>query len=145
MIMEMIVFILMHKYDFLNQNDKKNKKDNKNKRENNVKNQYREELNGYLAIDKNISNEVTSENGYMEISLDTNSLIRPNKNIWKGVKNTDVKNQKRYNKIDSNIKFKLKSETLTNSSVVESEITTRLNSESFEIEESEICFDNLIG
>lgn len=125
--------------------NKKNDKDDKNTRENNIRNQYKEKLNGYLAIDENISNEATSENGYMEISLETNSLIQPNKNIWKGVKNKDFQNLKRYNKINSNTQFKLKSESLSKSTTMESEITSGFNSESSEIEESEICFDNLVG
>ena len=103
-----------------------------------------------MAIDENISNETTSENGYMEISVEVNGTTKPNKNIWKGVKNTNIKNTNNDKKFESNIKFKLKSESLdsnvnlntNNNTTQDSEITSKFNSESSEIEESEICFDD---
>jgi hypothetical protein len=115
-----------------------------------IRNIYKDELNGYLAIDKNISNEETSQNGYMEISVDTNSItLNPNKNIWKGVKYTETIDKKQNKKHEPNIKFKLKSESLTrdgNTQILDSDTTSFISgvsdSESFEIEESEICFEN---
>jgi len=148
MIVEIVVFILMYNFDlgvgFLDSKNKKETTKIKNKSYN------KEELNGYLAIDHNISNEVTSENGYMEISAETDSIIKPNKNIWKGVKDTNIKNVNKNSRFDSNIKFKFKSESSDNNNsdtkhnVTDSEITSDIESEFSEIEESEICFDNLI-
>ena len=141
MIAELSIYILMYKFDYEFEFVSKNNKNGKY-----INNQYKEKLDGYLAIDENISNEITSENGYMEISLETNSLKKPNKNIWKGVKNTEKEI-----KFESNLKFKLKSDNIdnlsqeiNNSSILNSEFASKFNSESSEIEESEICFNNLI-
>jgi ribosomal protein L31E len=95
-------------------------------------------MNGYLAIDKNISNDMESENGYMEISVDNNI----NKNIWAGSKNKLNKKSIPNTKLDSNIRFKFKSETIENN--MDSMSNSSSNSKSSEIEETEICFDNLI-
>jgi hypothetical protein len=102
-ILEFSVFIL------LSENDKKNIN-----KINNIDIIKNDELNGYLAIDKNISDNETIENGYMEISINEDLQ---NKNIWK----------KRNNEIS-----------------IQNIDTITYNSESSEIEESEICFTNFI-
>jgi hypothetical protein len=112
-------------------------------------------LNGYLAIDANISNEPMSENGYMEISVETNSLIKPNKNIWKGVSisGTNAKKNSKFDPItkldsgDSDNSDNLNDSGDSNDSD-DSDDSEDLNdsedSEDSEIEESEICFDKSI-
>lgn len=145
MIMEIAVFLIVIKNKLIH---------NKNKKTSNKMNSsYYKGFDGYLDIDKNILSEKEMENGYMEISIDTDNNTannnrknnnRANKNIWIG-KKTNISNEN-----GNDIKFKFKSESMINrtktsiSSNLKSDLLTNSSSESSEIEESEICFDSII-
>lgn len=128
MIIELVVYILIFK-------------------NNNYKNKYKkEELNEYVEYKNNELNKKYNKNklgevnnGYVEISLETDenlSLVNVNKNIWKNPNkiniNDKIANKLKTRKEISDIKLNFKSETIEN------------NDESSEIEESNICFDSMI-
>lgn len=123
------------------------------KKSNNSKSNYKDnydKIGNYIKMNKKIIRETieSDNNGYIELSLETDenqSSVNINKNIWKNpvvkTNKQDVKMNKENNTINKNlnIKFNFKSETIETEMENENDF-----SESSEIEESQICFDNYI-
>ena len=141
MIMEMILCILIYK-------------NYKNTKKIELVNNNRDDINGYLKLvedidkgkdkDKEQESHKLNMNGYIEISIETDEneiFNKVNKNIWKNVKYKPENKDERSIK-NSNAKFNFKSET--DEENMKDTKNFSIDTNSSELSESNICFDNLL-